>query len=160
MNRTASWMVLLACAGLVTLTPAGVGGDQPDRAALEKKLVETLSGATLVGYYTKTTIDPSKLREERYKIYSMERLADTEDTWTITAQVTYGERDLRVPVPIQVKWAGDTPVLTLTETAIPLLGTFTTRVMIYEDHYAGYWRHDDVGGQLFGRIEREKDAED
>jgi len=53
-----------------------------------------------------------------------------------------------------VKWAGDTPVITLTNLGIPGLGTFTSRVVIYDNRYAGTWQHDKVGGNLFGRIER------
>jgi hypothetical protein len=54
-----------------------------------------------------------------------------------------------------VKWAGDTPVITLTDMTIPGLGTYTARVMVYRDHYAGYWSAGDHGGQMWGRIERD-----
>ena len=50
--------------------------------------------------------------------------------------------------------AGDTPIITLTNLEIPGLGTFTSRVIIYEGRYAGTWQHGDVGGHLFGRIEK------
>jgi len=53
---------------------------------------------------------------------------------------------------LQVKWAGDTPVITLTNLTIPGLGTFTSRVMIYGDRYAGTWQHDKTGGHLWGKI--------
>jgi hypothetical protein len=59
-----------------------------------------------------------------------------------------------LPIPLEIKWAGDTPVITLTKLAIPGLGTFTSRVVIYEGRYAGTWQHDRVGGHLFGKIEK------
>jgi hypothetical protein len=59
-----------------------------------------------------------------------------------------------VPIPLEIKWAGDTPVITLTNLEIPGLGTFTSRVVIYEGRYAGTWQHGSVGGHLFGRIEK------
>jgi hypothetical protein len=68
--------------------------------------------------------------------------------------VKYGDKDVTVPIPLEIKWAGDTPVITLTDLAIPGLGTFTARVLIYDDRYAGTWQHGKVGGSLFGKIEK------
>jgi hypothetical protein len=48
-------------------------------------------------------------------------------------------------------------VITLTNLAIPGLGTFTSRVVIYDNQYAGTWQHGKVGGNLFGRIEKVKE---
>jgi len=59
-----------------------------------------------------------------------------------------------VPLPLEVKWSGDTPVITLTNFTIPALGTFTSRVLIYNGKYAGTWTHGKVGGHLFGTIEK------
>ena len=52
------------------------------------------------------------------------------------------------------EWAGDTPVISLTDASVPGLGTFSARVLFYEDRYAGTWSHGDVGGNQFGRIVR------
>ena len=49
---------------------------------------------------------------------------------------------------------GDTPMITLTDLAVPTLGTFTARVFFYGDRYAGTWQHGNVGGHMFGRIEK------
>jgi hypothetical protein len=59
-----------------------------------------------------------------------------------------------VPLVIPVKWAGDTPVISVTDLSIPGAGTYTARVMIYRDQYAGTWSGVDCGGHLWGRIER------
>ena len=64
---------------------------------------------------------------------------------------------------LQVEWAATTPVITLTNAAIPGLGTFSSRVVIYKNKYAGTWSHGEVGGHLFGTIEpapEEADSED
>jgi hypothetical protein len=63
-------------------------------------------------------------------------------------------------MPLEIKWAGDTPIITLTNMAIPGLGTFTARVLIYDNRYAGTWQHGPVGGNLFGKIEKAKDNGD
>jgi hypothetical protein len=57
-------------------------------------------------------------------------------------------------MPLKVFWAGDTPVISLTDLSIPGLGTYTARVMVYRDQYAGTWKAKDHGGHLFGRITR------
>jgi hypothetical protein len=79
------------------------------------------------------------------------------DVWLIKARVKYGDKDVTVPMPLEIKWAGDTPIITLTDFTIPGLGTFTSRVVIYENRYAGTWQHGQVGGHLFGRLEKVKD---
>ena len=65
----------------------------------------------------------------------------------------YGGHDLKVPVELQVKWAGDTPVITLTDTPVAGMGSFTARIVIYRGQYAGTWSGGKGhGGQLFGKI--------
>lgn len=92
------------------------------------------------------------LREEEYAITGAVPLGG--DLWALTARIRYGETDVTIPVPIAVKWAGDTPVLTLDRITLPGLGTFSSRVVLDGERYAGTWQHDDVGGHMFGRIER------
>jgi hypothetical protein len=61
-----------------------------------------------------------------------------------------------VPVPVKVLWAEDTPMISLTDAAIPGLGTFSARIVFFRDRYAGMWSHDEVGGSQFGRIVRQQ----
>ncbi len=123
------------------------------REMLEKKFETQMSGATLVGHFTvdgKTNGKPP--REERYEIASAKKLNG--DQWLITARIKYGKNDVNVPMPLNVFWAGDTPVISLTNLTIPGLGNaFTSRVMFFEGRYAGTWQHGKVGGNLWGRIE-------
>jgi hypothetical protein len=36
-----------------------------------------------------------------------------------------------------VKWAGDTPVITLTNMAVGGMGSFTVRIVVYKGQYRG-----------------------
>jgi hypothetical protein len=77
------------------------------------------------------------------------------DRWIITARITYGDIDIPLPVPVKIFWSDDTPVLSLTGLTIPGLGQgFTTRLLFYEDRYAGIWYHGKAGGHMWGRIEK------
>ena len=39
---------------------------------------------------------------------------------------------------------------------IPGVGTYTARVVLYRDQYAGTWSGKNYGGQLFGKIIHER----
>jgi hypothetical protein len=123
----------------------------PTQAELEQKFALALSGATLAGHYT---VDgrsgtPS---EDRYAISKVTKLEG--EVWKFDVRIVYGQHDVTLPLPLTVKWAGDTPVITLTDLAIPGLGTYTARVLIYRGQYAGTWSAGDHGGELWGRIEK------
>jgi hypothetical protein len=116
------------------------------------KFTSLLTGATLRGQFTVDGRPMNDLKEEAYTIEKVEKLSDG-DMWIITSRIKYGDKDLTVPVPLEVKWAGKTPVLTMDNMTIPGLGTFSTRVVLHGDKYAGTWQHDAVGGHMFGKIE-------
>ena len=60
---------------------------------------------------------------------------------------------MKLPVTVHVKWAGDTPVIELTDESVMGMGTFTARVVIYRGHYAGMWSNaKGHGGQMFGDV--------
>lgn len=122
-----------------------------DAAALEEHFRQSLSGATLVGYFT--VGDRKDLREEKYTIAKVSKIPG--GLWLFQVRIQYGKRDVTLPLPLNVQWAGDTPVITLTDLSIPNLGTYTARVLIYRDQYAGTWSGGDVGGQMFGRVVRD-----
>lgn len=131
----------------------GVHGAEPSREALVQKLERDLSGVKLVGRFTVTGKENGNPRPEEYTISRAVKLPEG-DAWLIQARIRYGDKDVSVPVPVEIKWAGDTPVITLTNLTLPGLGTFTSRVVIYEGRYAGTWQHGEVGGHLFGTIEK------
>ena len=138
---------------------------QPPIADAERvaELEKTLSNAALVGHFTVTGEeegdgDESKLTKERYELGEVKHLGSNQ--WLIQSRIKYGDHDVTVPLTLPIRWAGDTPMICLDELPIPGLGTFTARVMIYRDHYAGFWSGKDHGGHLFGVIERGEKKDD
>jgi hypothetical protein len=125
----------------------------PTQEELIKKLEQDLSNVKLVGSYTVAGREDRAPRPEEYTITSAIKLPE-DDMWLIKSRIKYGDKDVTVPIPLEIKWAGDTPVITLTNLTIPQLGTFSSRVVIYDGRYAGTWQHGQAGGHLFGRIEK------
>jgi hypothetical protein len=142
------------CVGLLADEPAKTA-TMPSRDELIKKLEENLTGAKLIGSYSVQGREDRPPKAEEYTITSANKLPEG-DIWLINARIKYGEKDVTIPMPLEIKWAGDTPIITLTNLTIPGLGTFTSRVLIYDNRYAGTWQHGNVGGNLFGRIEKVK----
>ena len=139
-------------AALPGVAPAG--DDDPDRAALESAFRDTMRNAVLTGSFTVDGKPGSN--PERYEIGEVTNQGG--GVWAIAARIKYGDNDVTVPVVVQVKFAGDTPVITLDELTIPGLGTFDARVLVHKTgtkqaRYAGTWQHDDVGGCLFGTVD-------
>jgi hypothetical protein len=137
---------------LLLVTVACSKKDVGGAADLEKKFQENMSGVTLVGYSTRLH-KAGVSGEERYVIEKVSKM--TGDMWLFRTRLRFGGHDLPLPLPITVKWAGDTPVITLTDVSIPGLGSYTARVLIYRDQYAGTWSGKNEGGQMFGRLVRE-----
>ena len=121
-----------------------------DSEKLHAVFAKQLSGVALVGTFT-IDGETDKLEEERYEIRKVTKQSN--DYWLFLARIKYGQHDLTLPLPLPVKWAGKTPVITLDNVKIPGLGTFSARVIIDKDRYAGTWQHGQVGGHMFGRIE-------
>ena len=117
----------------------------------EQRFQEMLSGVTLTGHFTVTGgEDSGTLREEKYTIIKVTKLGG--DYWLFFARIQYGGRDVTVPLRLEVKWAEDTPIITLTDLELPNLGTFTARVIIYRGEYAGTWSSGKHGGHMFGIV--------
>ncbi|MFM8890406.1 MAG: hypothetical protein ACKOTB_02075 [Planctomycetia bacterium] len=130
--------------------------DQTARTAaeLEKEFKQRVTNVRLVGNFTLDGEDPGKLRAEEYAITGAVKLG-AGDLWALTSRIKYGDTDLTVPVPVRVKWAGNTPVIIVDSVQIPGLGTFSARVLLDKTRYAGTWSHDEKGGHMFGVIKRD-----
>ena len=148
-------------AGLITLFPIALihAADQ----SLEQRdqdFSERMAKTVLVGAFT---MDSQKLdetpKEERYEITSVQKSSG--NVWVFTARVRYLNFDAMLPIPVPVIWAGDTPVVTLTDARLPGLGEgFSCRVIFHDERYAGTWQHGKVGGHMFGRIEKQKETKE
>lgn len=161
MKRIALVLFVVASVALLSLVRAEDKPKTPaaapavaDRPTLEKEFAESMSGATLVGYFTTDGHEANGLAEEKYRLKTVKKLANG-DFWLFEYQ--YGEKGVVIPLPLEMKWAGDTPVITLTDAAIPGVGTFTARVLFYRGEYAGTWSAKDHGGKLFGKIVKDDD---
>lgn len=129
-----------------------------EMAPLYAKFKKLLTGAKLTGRFTVDGKPMDRLTDETYEIESVEKTPD-DDVWIIKARIKYGKHDRVFPCPVEVKWAGKTPVITLDDMTIPGMGTFGARVVFHKDKYAGTWQHDSVGGHMFGVIEFAKETD-
>jgi hypothetical protein len=156
-NR-AGWMLVMCL-----LTASAVRGDDtpplppptpvPDQATLEKRFEQKMSGVTMAGTFTVAGREDGKaLKEEHYTITAVKKLKG--DFWLFTARIQYGQHDATLALPLEVKWAGDTPVIMLTNYSVAGFGTFTCRILLYDDQYAGTWSGGNNGGSMFGRLTR------
>lgn len=141
--------LLLLCAAAACSSNSN-GAEAANQEAREREFQERMTGVVLDGYFTIDGREERGLRKEKYTIDSVSKLPG--GFWTIQARIQYGDHDVTVPVPIDLEWAGDTPIISLTDATIPGLGTFTARVMFYRDSYSGMWWHGETGGRQFGRI--------
>lgn len=139
-----------------TTVPAGSDRPKLGPEELEAKFKATLTRATLSGRWCGIkdgNLTPEK--EDKYTIVSVTKLAG--NTWIINARIQYGEKDFVAPIPVQVKWAGDTPVITLDNVGIPGGNSYSARVLIYNKTYAGTWSGGDHAGLLNGLITNAKE---
>lgn len=122
----------------------------PDRETLIREFEKTMSGASLVGYFTINGKEEERgLKAETYHLKSVKKLKHG-DFWQFEWE--YGKEGKTFALPLEIKWAGDTPVIALTDVLVPGKGTFTARVLFYNREYAGTWSAADHGGRLFGKV--------
>lgn len=135
----------------------------PPLNELEKKFIDTLTGAVLEGSWQMAAGEGlegraplSEARTDRYEISQVQKIKD--DRWLIGARVQYAEKDVVVPVPVRVVWAEDVPIITVDETFLPGLGRYAARVMFHRGYYSGIWHGTNYGGVMSGRIIQSADA--
>ncbi len=149
--------LLLFCSIAVAQEAAPAKPAEPTQEELEQKFSEKLSGATLVGQFTVSDMNDGKpLAQDKYQLGKVYKLPN--GLWSFEARIQYGEHDVKLPLALPVKWAGDTPVISVTKVAFPGLGTYSARVLFYDDSYAGTWSGSTHGGEMWGKIVREDAA--
>lgn len=151
-----SVLVTVIVSVLIVPLRAAQPTDEAAKAEQEAAFSKSMENCTLVGSFTVDGKDDGEpLKAERYEIESVTRAND--NLWIFTARVKYGKLDTKLPITVPMEWAGDTPMVTLTNATLPGLGEgFSARVLFYENRYAGTWQHGPVGGHMFGKIERKK----
>lgn len=141
--------------------PRPVPAASTSLAEKEHAFAQTMRGAALVGIWQMTgegslaAAGPlTEPKTERYTIAEASKVVD--DQWLIQARIEVGDKDVTIPVPVRVLWAGDTPIIYVDRLPVPTMGTYSARVMIYRDFYSGTWVSDekDYGGVMAGRVVR------
>jgi hypothetical protein len=90
-----------------------------------------MSGAVLEGRFTDDADSGAPPQPDRYSLGRVNKVEG--NAWRFEARIEYGGQSFTVPLILDVLWAGDTPVITLTDKKIPLLGTFSARVLFHGD---------------------------
>jgi hypothetical protein len=97
------------------------------------------------------------LGEERggdnYHIVSVAKVEG--DGWIVSAKMKYRNQEIVIPIPVQMKFHGDTAILTVDNLMAPGGGTYAARLLIYERTYSGNWKGQRGGGMLYGTIVNE-----
>jgi hypothetical protein len=152
--------VLLLLSLIATLPTASAAEPADTQAQREAALAKMLAGATLEGSFTVSGRDQNeeagKLTNDKYTLGEVKKVDDAKNLWVFPTRIQYSDKDFTIPLTLPIEWAGDTPVVVVDNVGLPGLGTFSARVLFFNDHYAGYWQHGEVGGNLFGKIHRAK----
>ncbi len=125
---------------------------QVEMDAHERAFEKLLSGAVLEGLFTDDAASSEPPQADRYTLGRVQKVGGS--AWRFEAQIEYGGRSFTVPLVLDVLWAGDTPVITLTDKKIPLLGAFSARVLFHGDRYVGTWQGASHGGEMWGVVKR------
>ncbi len=134
---------------------------KPDRApggtTPEQRFKDVMTDAVLSGTWQMTMGDgiskPVTLSDPQPESYTISRVEQTAgDFWVITARIKYADKDVELPILVRVVWSGDTPIITVDNLAVPMIGTYSARVMIYKGFYAGTWFGTGYGGVLSGKV--------
>jgi hypothetical protein len=142
---SAGWLVGRLGVGAV-VDPASLG-------EAERQFADRMREVSLVGSFTIAGRDDRPPRAERYDISSVEKVGA--DRWRFNANMQCCGINGAVPVVVPLRWVGDTPMIMMTDTSLPGIGTFTVRLFFYDDCYAGTWQHGELGGHMSGRIEKQ-----
>ncbi|MBL8852076.1 MAG: hypothetical protein JNG89_20555 [Planctomycetaceae bacterium] len=121
----------------------------------EQAFVDLMQNSLLVGHFSVDGAEENgAARTDRYRINGVTKVKG--DDWLVQARVVYGEYDVVVPVPVKMHWAGDTAVLSVTNLSLPVLGNgFSSRLLFDGKRYAGTWSHNEVGGHMWGKIDKQ-----
>lgn len=150
-------LLALAFAGgwIVGFTRLGAAYDSASLTDVERQFAERMRDVRLVGTFTvfgreAQIPDGGGPRSDSYEIGSVEKVGD--DLWRFNAGMQCCGVNGEIPIVIPMRFVGDTPMIMMTDTEIPGVGTFTVRLFFHGDAYSGTWQHGKVGGHMSGRI--------
>ena len=150
----ASHVLLAVMGAAIALSSAvSLAAQQPPASAVEmnaaeKQFQESMSNVTLTGFFT--VGDGSATMPDKYTIGAITKVGA--DLWSFEASIQYGNKEYKATIKVPVLWAGETPVLTLSNYLIPGQGIYSARILVHNGQYAGTWGASAKGGMMFGRI--------
>ena len=159
-TRRAVWLVIATALTVVAFGGGWLAGrmgigpvvSRASLTDLEREFSERMERSTMVGFFTVTGREDRPLRPDRYDLTSVEKIGD--NLWRFNTRMRHDNYDVTVPVAVPMQWVGDTPVIMMTDTSLPGIGTYSVRVFFYGDHYAGTWQGSQAGGYMSGKIEK------
>lgn len=134
----------------------------PAASAREQRLIAMLTDVELSGTF-RMTGDLAAHKPlgdavpEKYTIVGVSK--DEGDWWIVMARIQYMNADVQVPLRVRIVWAEDTPVITVDDLAVPGIGVYSARVMLYRDFYCGTWFGTNYGGVMSGEIRKRPAAQ-
>ena len=144
-------LVTFALGWFLAAPGTGQAADPVSLTDLERRFTERMQNVALEGHFTLRGRDRSDGNPELYEIAKVTKLDG--DRWRFDVHLAYGSVDATLPVVVPIIWAGDTPMVSITDFSIPGLGEgFGARVIFYDDRYAGTWDHGAHGGLMYGAI--------
>jgi hypothetical protein len=151
-------LLVLAFGGgwLVGFLRLGSSVEAASLPEVERQFSERMRDVSLIGSFTVTGREDRPPRADRYDISSVEKVGD--NLWRFNAGMDCCGVKGEIPIVIPVHFVGDTPMIMMTDTSIPGVGTFTVRLFFYGDRYSGTWQHGAVGGNMSGRIEKKNQS--
>ncbi len=160
MTKLTCRSAVLLCATLCAANACAVNPVEDtaaDQQQREATFEEAMANTILTGVFTVDGKLDAAPKAESYEIESVKKLGG--GIWTFTTRVKYGDVDVKLPINVPVIWAGDTPMVSLTNASIPGMGEgFSARVIFYDNRYAGTWQHGKKGGHMYGTIAKNKVA--
>lgn len=150
-------LVLVIFGGGWLIGRLGIGSvvDPASLTELERQFADHMRDVTLVGTFTVAGREDRPPRPDRYDIFSAEKVGD--NLWRFNASMDCCGVTGAIPIVVPMRWHGDTPMIEMTDTSVPGVGSFTVRLLFHEDRYAGTWQHGSTGGLMSGRIEKRTD---
>ena len=123
MKTTAKILSFLILMATVTSGAARAQDDVgADKARLEEQFAKLMSNCQMAGAFTDENAKDKPPQEERYTLSKVTKIGP--DRWRIGAKVEYLGISFTLPFAVDVKWAGDTPMIQVTDLKIPLMGTY------------------------------------
>lgn len=152
------FILLAASIGLFVTAPLLRAEEAKTPEALEAKFKETMTNVIMSG--RNNPLKDGELGPEKADSYNIVGVEKTGvDSWIINAKMKSRQGEFVAPIPVQVKWAGDTAVLVIDKLQIPGPkgyggAAYSARVLIHDNTYAGTWSAGDHGGLISGVIKK------